>query len=168
MREFLMMTSTHRLFSLYVYDRINNDPIKFIMRELCNGQQRRLFIPSIVVDFQNTDQFFAAFLQPIADETKKETWFGLFSTVDGDCSLRYVINKIPGQIQSWNYDRQNRNYPINDQLEIQAESEDLQSKIGIFSFLSFYTTLDNDLQISYFYSYFYSNSSQVANSTQNQ
>jgi hypothetical protein len=50
-----MMTSTHRLFSLYVYDRINNDPIKFIMRELCNGQQRRLFIPSIVVDFQNTD-----------------------------------------------------------------------------------------------------------------
>ncbi len=95
MREFLIMTTTHRLFSLYVYDRINNDPIKFNLIELCTGQQRFLFIPNIVVDFQNSDEFFAAFLQPNSDKTKKETWIGLFSSVNGDCSLRYIINKIP-------------------------------------------------------------------------
>jgi hypothetical protein len=30
MREFYMLTTTHRLFSFYIYDRINNnDPITF-------------------------------------------------------------------------------------------------------------------------------------------
>jgi hypothetical protein len=95
MREFLILTTTHRLFSLFVYDRVNNDPIKFNLRELCTGQQRRLFIRYIVVDFQNTDEFFAPFLQPNSDGTKNETWVGLFNTVNGDCILRYIINKFP-------------------------------------------------------------------------
>ncbi len=93
MREFLILTTSFRLFSLYVYDRINNEPLKFILKELCTGQQRRLFIPNIIVDFQNTDEFFGAFLQPNSDNTKNETWVGLFSTVNGGCSLRYIINK---------------------------------------------------------------------------
>ncbi len=95
MREFMILTTTHRIFSLYIYDRINNDPIKYIFRELCTGEQRRLFIPYIRIDFQNSDEFFGAFLQPNSDNTKFETWIGLFSTVSGDCSLRYIINKFP-------------------------------------------------------------------------
>jgi hypothetical protein len=95
MREFMILTTTSRLFSLYVYDRIKNDPIKFNLRELCTGQQKRLFIPFIIFDFQNSDEFFGAFLQPNSDYTKNETWVGLFSTVNGDCSLRYIINKFP-------------------------------------------------------------------------
>jgi hypothetical protein len=55
MREFLILTSSYRLFSLKISDRINNDPLTFFLRELCTGQQKRLFIPDIVVDFQNSD-----------------------------------------------------------------------------------------------------------------
>jgi hypothetical protein len=92
MREFLILTISFRLFSLYVYDRNNSEPLKFILKELCTGQQRRLFIPDIIVDLQNSDEFFGAFLQPNFDNTKNETWVGLFSAVNGGCSLRYIIN----------------------------------------------------------------------------
>ena len=92
MREFIILTTSFRLFSLHIYDRFNNDPLNFSLKELCTGQQKRLFIPDITVDYQNSDEFFAAFLQPNSDNTRNETWIGLFSTVNGDCSLRYIIN----------------------------------------------------------------------------
>ncbi len=38
MRGFYILTTTYRLFSFYIYDKINkNDPITFNLRELCIG-----------------------------------------------------------------------------------------------------------------------------------
>ena len=96
MREFYILTTTYRLFSFFIYDRINNnDPITFKLRELCIGQEKLLFIPQIIVDFQNSDEFFGAFLQPSIDNAKNETWIGLFNTANGGCRLRFIINIFP-------------------------------------------------------------------------
>ncbi len=100
-----------------------------------------------------------------------ETWIGLFSRVNGGCRLRFTINKFPYQIQSWNYERRDSNFPILNQQDNNAAIDDLQSSIGIFSFLKFdfLAWVQQDLYIiSGFYVYFYSNNSIVTDSTQNQ
>ena len=108
-------------------------------------------------------------MQPNIDNTKNETCIGLFSTANGGCRLRFTINKFSFALSKWTYGRIDENFPILNTLENNAASDDLQSPIGIFSFLRFMTTNMNDMTNPdlkfHFYVYFYSNSSLVTNST---
>jgi hypothetical protein len=101
-------------------------------------------------------------LQQNIDNSKNETWIGLFSTANGGCRLRFTINKFSFELSKWTYGRIDENFPILNTLENNAASDDLQSPIGIFSFLRFMT--QPELKF-HFYVYFYSNSSLVTNST---
>jgi hypothetical protein len=92
-REFLILSSTNNLISIYIYDKTNSDEsVRFLISEHCKDYK---FIPNLLIDYQNSDEFFGAFQQFNKENNKIETIIGLFNKANGGCTLRNIINRFP-------------------------------------------------------------------------